>query len=102
MYAFVEVKGKQYRVEEGARITVDRMTGAGASVEITDVLLVSDGDKVQLGRPYVAGAKVTATCEEHLLGRKLTIYKYKKRKNYHRKQGHRQRYTRLRIDKIEA
>jgi len=102
MYALVEVKGKQYRVEEGEVITVDRMADTGEKVEIDDVLLLSDDGKVAVGSPYVAGAKVTATCEEHLRGRKVIVYKYKKRKNYRKKQGHRQHYTKLRIEKIEA
>lgn len=102
VYALVEVKGKQYRVEEGQAITVDRMGDAGATLELSEVLLLSDGDNITIGSPYVAGAKVTATCEEHTLGRKLIIYKYKKRKNYRKKQGHRQRYSKLRIEKIQA
>ena len=102
MYALVEVKGKQYRVEEGQAIIVDRMADAGATVELTDVLMLSDDGKVSVGTPFVAGAKITATCEEHTLGRKLTIYKYKRRKNYRKKQGHRQRYSTLRIEKIQA
>ena len=102
MYALVEVKGKQYKVEEGQAITVDRMADAGATVELSDVLMLSDEGKVTVGTPYVAGATVTATCEEHTLGRKLTIYKYKRRKNYRKKQGHRQRYSKLRIEKIQA
>jgi large subunit ribosomal protein L21 len=102
MYALVEVKGKQYRVEEGQVITVDRMADTDAQVEINDVLLLSDDGKITIGSPHVPGAKVTATCEEHVRGRKVIIYKFKKRKNYRKKQGHRQRYTKLRIDKIEA
>lgn len=108
MYALVEIQGRQYRVREGTRVTVERMAGAGDTVELNNVLLVAHeaeggGDRVtRIGRPYVAGAKVTATLEDHPRGPKLVIYKYRRRKNYRRKQGHRQALTRLRIDKIEV
>lgn len=107
MYALVEIQGRQYRVREGTRVTVERMAGAGDKVELNQVLLVAHdaegGDRVtRVGRPYVAGAKVTATLEDHPRGPKLVIYKYRRRKNYRRKQGHRQALTRLRIDKIEV
>ena len=110
MYALVEIQGRQYRVHEGANITVERMAGAGDTVELNKVLLVGpdgeDGEdgngETHIGRPYVAGAKVTATLEDHPRGRKLVIYKYRRRKHYRRKRGHRQPLTRLRIDKIEA
>ena len=102
MYALVEIQGRQYRVREGAHITVERMAGAGDTVELHNVLLVAHDGETRIGRPHVAGAKVTATLEDHPRGRKLVIYKYHKRKNYRRKQGHRQPLTRLRIDKIDA
>jgi large subunit ribosomal protein L21 len=102
MYALVEIQGRQYRVREGAHITVERMAGAGDTVELHNVLLVAHDGETRIGRPHVAGAKVTATLEDHPRGRKLVIYKYRKRKNYRRKQGHRQPLTRLRIDKIDA
>ena len=107
MYALVEIQGRQYRVREGAHVVVERMAGAGDTVELRNVLLVAgadgDGDgATRIGRPYVPGAKVTATLEDHPLGPKLMIYKYRRRKNYRRKRGHRQALTRLRIDKIEA
>ena len=105
MYALVEIQGRQYRVREGAHVTVERMAGAGDTVELHNVLLVADdgeGGETRIGRPYVAGAKVTATLEDHPRGRKLVIFKFRKRKHYRRKRGHRQLLTRLRIDKIEA
>ena len=107
MYALVEIQGRQYRVREGTRVTVERMAGAGDTVELNNVLLVghddeSAGGETRVGRPYVPGAKVTATLEDHPRGRKLVLYKFRRRKNYRRKQGHRQPLTRLRIDKIEA
>ena len=107
MYALVEIQGRQYRVREGAHVTVERMAGAGDTVELNNVLLVAqDGEdgsgETRIGRPYVPGAKVTATLEDHPRGRKLVIFKYRRRKHYRRKRGHRQPLTRLRIDKIEA
>ena len=102
MYALVEIQGRQYRVSAGAQITVERMANAGETVELNNVLLVSNDGEVQIGQPYVAGAKVTATLEGHTKGRKLVIYKFRRRKNYRRKQGHRQPLTRLRIDAIEV
>jgi large subunit ribosomal protein L21 len=102
MYALVEIQGRQYRVREGAHVTVERMAGAGETVELHNVLLVAGDGETRIGRPHVAGAKVTATLEDHPRGRKLVIYKYRRRKNYRRKQGHRQPLTRLRIDKIDA
>lgn len=107
MYALVEIQGRQYRVREGAHVTVERMAGAGDTVELSNVLLVArdapGGDReTRIGQPYVPGAKVTATLEDHPRGRKVIIYKFRKRKNYRRKRGHRQALTRLRIDKIDA
>jgi large subunit ribosomal protein L21 len=102
MYALVEIQGRQYRVREGARITVDRMADAGETVELSGVLLVAHDGEVRIGRPYVAGARVTATLQGHTRGRKVVVYKYRRRKHYRRKQGHRQALTRLRIDSIEV
>ena len=102
MYALVEIQGRQYRVHEGMHVTVERMAGVGDTVELPHVLLVASDGETKIGRPHVLGAKVTATLEDHPRGRKLVIYKYRRRKHYRRKQGHRQSLTRLRIDKIEA
>lgn len=99
MYAVIETGSKQYRVAEGDFIEVESLpVEAGKEVDLERVLMVSAEGKVTVGSPTVAGAKVTATVTEHGRGRKIIVYKHKK--NYHRKQGHRQNFTRLRIDKI--
>ena len=102
MYAVVEIKGRQYRVREGEHVTVERMAGASGTVELNNVLLVAGEGETKIGQPHVVGAKITATLEDHPRGRKLIVYKFRRRKNYRRKQGHRQQLTRLRIDKIEV
>lgn len=101
MYALVEIKGKQYKAEKGALLKVDKFDGnAGDVLELDSVLLVSGGDKTEVGHPFVKGAKVTAVVEDHTKGEKVLIYKYKKRKNYRRRMGHRQQYTLLRVQEI--
>lgn len=103
MYAVIKSGGKQYRVEEGQRLTVERLDAEpGAEVLVEDVLLVADGDEVTIGTPQVAGALVRATVLEHRRGPKIIVFKKKRRKNYSRKQGHRQDQTALRIEKIES
>ena len=103
MYAIVRSGGKQYRAEVGATIDVDRLPQAiGESIEISDVLLVADEDQAQIGAPTVADASVAATVVEQFRGKKIIVYKYRQRTNYRRKQGHRQYYTRLRIDEIRV
>ena len=101
MYAIIRSGGKQYRAEIGGVIDVDRLSnGIGDTVEFSDVLLVANEDSTQIGQPLVSGARVTATVMEQFRGRKIIVYKYRQRTNYRRKQGHRQYYTRLRIDDI--
>jgi len=101
MYAIIRSGGKQYRAEVGSTIDVDRLTDeVGESVEISDVLLVGDGDNTVIGQPLVEGAVVKATVVEQFRGKKILVYKYNQRTNYRRKQGHRQYYTRLQIDEI--
>ena len=103
MYAIIRSGGKQYRAEVGATIDVDRLPQAvGESIEISDVLLVANGDDAHIGRPRVEGAAVTATVVEQFRGKKIIVYKYRQRTNYRRKQGHRQYYTRLRIEDIRV
>ncbi|MDR0389211.1 MAG: 50S ribosomal protein L21 [Spirochaetaceae bacterium] len=100
MYALVEFKGKQYRAEKGALLKVDRITGdVGSEVAIDSVLLVS-GDTVTVGSPYVEGARVSAVVEEHKKDPKITVLKYKSKKDYRRKLGHRQQYSYIRIQDI--
>lgn len=101
MYAIIRSGGKQYRAEVGGIIDVDRLPQeAGESIEISDVLLVADGDDTRIGQPHVEGALVRATVVEQFRGKKIIVYKYRQRTNYRRKQGHRQYYTRLRIEDI--
>ena len=103
MYAVIATGGKQYRVQEGETIEVEKLGAeAGATVTFDEVLLVSDGAKVQVGTPVVAGAKVTAQVVANTKGEKLLIYKYRRRKGYRRKTGHRQLHTAVKITGISA
>jgi large subunit ribosomal protein L21 len=99
MYAIIETGGKQYRVSAGDEINVETVAAeAGNKIELDRVLMVADGENVQFGTPIVEGAQVTATVKGHGRGKKIIVYKHKK--NYHKKQGHRQNYTTLHIDEI--
>ncbi len=103
MYAIIRSGGKQYRAEVGATIDVDRLPqDVGESIDLSDVLLVADEDDTKIGQPLVEGARVSATVVEQFRGKKIIVYKYRQRTNYRRKQGHRQYYTRLRIDDISV
>ncbi len=102
MYAVIETGGKQYRVSPGQRIRVDRLPGElGEKVTLDKVLLVS-GEEQKVGAPYLEGAKVEAKIVEQHRTRKLTVFKYKQRKRYRVKKGHRQYYTALQIEDIVA
>ncbi|SFJ16568.1 large subunit ribosomal protein L21 [Halobacillus dabanensis] len=102
MYAIIETGGKQVKVEQGQEIYVEKMdVEAGESVTFDKVLFVG-GDETKVGAPYVDGASVTAKVEKQGLQKKLTVFKYKPKKNYKRKQGHRQPYTKLVVDAINA
>ena len=99
MYAVIESGSKQYRVAEGDVIEVESLpVDQGKKIELDRVLMVSSKSGVKVGSPTVDGAKVTATVRGHGRGKKIIVYKHKK--NYHKKQGHRQNFTRLHIDKI--
>jgi large subunit ribosomal protein L21 len=103
MYAVIATGGKQYRVSEGETIQVEKLgADAGATVTFDEVLLVGKGADVKVGTPVVSGAKVTAQVVENLKGEKLLIYKYRRRKGYRRKTGHRQEYTAVKITGISA
>jgi len=103
MYAVVRTGGKQLRVEPGASVRVEKLEGSvGDSIELGEVLLVGAEDGSKIGTPLVAGAKVVGTITAQGRGPKLTIFKMKRRKGYRRKAGHRQSYTEIRVDKIEA
>ncbi|MDR2758939.1 MAG: 50S ribosomal protein L21 [Spirochaetaceae bacterium] len=100
MYVLMEFKGKQYKAEKGALLKVDRISAEpGAELDIDSVLLHS-GDTVSVGAPYIAGAKVQAVVERHGKERKIIVFKYKPKKDYRRKQGHRQGYSIIKIEDI--
>ena len=102
MYAIIKTGGKQYVVEEGKGISIEKLdVEEGAEVTFDEVLLVS-GDDVKIGQPNVAGAKVTGKVLEQGKERKIRIFKYKAKSNYRRRQGHRQPFTKVKIEKIEA
>ncbi|MDR2482344.1 MAG: 50S ribosomal protein L21 [Treponema sp.] len=97
MYALIEFKGKQYKAEKGAVLKVDRIDAEpGAALDIDSVLLLS-GDTVTVGSPYVEGVRVSATVESHIKDKKIIVFKYKPKKDYRRKQGHRQPYSLIKI-----
>ncbi len=101
MYAIVKDGGKNYKVEPGQVIRVEKKDlEAGATVEFPEVMFYSSGDNVQVGTPLVEKVKVEGTVEKHVKGDKVTVFKFKRRKDYKKKQGHRQKYTQVRIDKI--
>ena len=103
MYAVVETGGKQYKVGVGQTIEVEKLPiAAGDSVTLDKVLLVADGDAVSVGKPTVKGASVSATVLQHGLRKKAIIFHYRPKQRYRVKKGHRQQYTRLRIDEIKA
>ncbi|MBN6887866.1 large subunit ribosomal protein L21 [Cytobacillus horneckiae] len=102
MYAIIETGGKQVRVEEGQTIYIEKLNvEAGEAVTFDKVLFVG-GDSVKVGSPVVEGATVTAKVEKQGRAKKITVFKYKAKKNYHKKQGHRQPYTKVVIEKINA
>ena len=101
MYALVEYKGKQYKAEKGAVLTVDKLVAEkGATIDIDSVLLVSDGDKVSVGTPFVKGAKVLIEVGESFRDKKVLVLKYKSKKDYHRLIGHREQYTKVTVKDI--
>lgn len=100
MYAVIETGGKQYRVQEGDVITVEKLNvEAGETVVFDKVLLMSDGKEVKVGTPYLDAA-VTGSVVENGKGKKVIIFKYKAKKDYRKKQGHRQPYTMVKIDSL--
>ncbi|MCL4516539.1 MAG: 50S ribosomal protein L21 [Firmicutes bacterium] len=103
MYAVVETGGKQYRVAEGDIITVEKLDGeVGNNVELGKVLLVAKDGQVQVGKPLVEGAKVVARVLRHDKAKKILVFHYKAKKNIRKRYGHRQPFTRLQVEKIEA
>ncbi len=102
MYAVIKTGGKQYRVSEGDRLRVEKLEGAvGDAVEFAEVLMLG-GEKVAVGQPLVAGAKVSAQIVGQGLGKKIIVFKMRRRKRYRRKNGHRQPFTELQVNGIVA
>ena len=100
-YAIIKTGGKQFRAEPGKSLRLPTMLGdAGTKVEFNDVLLGSDGSTVKAGVPTIKGAKVTGEIVKHGLGEKIVVFKFRRRKNYAKKQGHRQGFTEVRINDI--
>lgn len=103
MYAVVQTGGKQYRVAEGDTIKVEKLAAdEGATVELDKVLMVANGDDIKVGAPYVDGGKVTATVKSQGRAKKVKIVKFRRRKHYLKRQGHRQYYTELLVTGINA
>ena len=101
MYAIVECGGRQYRAEEGESFVVEKLPyEVGEQIELEKVLLLSIDDDVTVGQPVVEAAAVKATVVEQFRGKKILVWKYRPSKRYRRRQGHRQNYTRLRVDEI--
>lgn len=101
MYAIIESGGRQFRAEEGHSFSTEKLPyEVGEQIELENVLLLADGGDVKIGQPNVAGAKVKATVVEQYRGKKIFVWKYKPKKRYRNRKGHRQSYTRLRVDEI--
>ncbi|QZY57085.1 50S ribosomal protein L21 [Crassaminicella profunda] len=103
MYAIIETGGKQYRVQEGDTLFVEKLeANEGEAVEFDKVLAVSKEGSLSVGTPVVDGAKVSATVVENGKAKKVIVFKYKAKKDYRKKQGHRQPYTKIKVEKINA
>lgn len=100
MYAIIETGGKQVKVEKGQEIYIEKVAGEADEVVTFDKVLFVGGDDVKVGAPFVEGASVTGKVVKQGRAKKITVYKYKPKKNYHKKQGHRQPYTKIVIDGI--
>lgn len=103
MYAIIEIGGKQYNVEKGTRLRCEKLDQLpNETLAIDKVLMVKDGDKLQIGHPYVSGAEVKARIVGHARGKKIIVLKYKSKTNYRRKLGHRQHFTSVLIEDIKC
>ncbi len=101
MYAIVEIAGQQFKVEQGQEVFVHRLDNEeGSEVEFDKVFLVDDNGSVKVGTPLVEGAKVNGKVVEHLRGDKVIVFKKKRRKGYQKQNGHRQNFSKVRIEKI--
>jgi large subunit ribosomal protein L21 len=103
MFAVIATGGKQYRVQEGSVLRIEKLTAeAGASVEFDQVLMVGEGASVKLGSPFLSGGKVRATVQSHGKGEKVRIVKFRRRKHYKREKTHRQPYTEIKVTSISG
>src|SRR5699024_2278448 len=103
MYAVIKTGGKQYRVSHGQKLTIEQIPAdIGQEITLYKVLSVGEGDAIKVGAPYVDGATVKATVLAQGRHKKIKVFKMRRRKGYRRTQGHRQNYTELRIDAVEA
>ena len=103
MYAVIRTGGKQYKVSEGDTVYVERLSGeVGTTLTLNHVLMLTDGNTIEIGTPLVEGATVEATVTAHRRGPKVTIVKFRRRKHYRKQMGHRQDYTALRITDIKG
>lgn len=103
MYAIVEIAGQQFKVEKNQEIFVHRLDGEpGKGVEFDQVLLVDNGGQVSVGKPVVPGSKINATIMDHVRGDKVVVFKKKRRKGFQKETGHRQDFSKIRIDEIHV
>lgn len=103
MYAVVKTGGKQYRIQEGDTLRVEKLDAdEGSNITLEQVLFIADGDNIQIGAPYVEGGRVSATIKSHGRGEKIRIIKFRRRKHYRKRMGHRQYFTELHIDTIST
>ena len=103
MYAVIKTGGKQYKVEAGEKLRIEKLLGdVGSKVVIDKVLMIADGEKTMIGAPLISGATVNATVLSHGRADKVMIFKFRRRKHYRKTQGHRQSFTEIQIDTIAA
>lgn len=103
MYAVIATGGKQYRVTEGETLKVEKIAGEeGSEIELEQVLMVADGDNIQVGTPLLETGTVTATIKAHGRGKKVEIVKFRRRKHHRKQMGHRQSFTEIEVTKIKA
>ncbi len=102
MYAVIETGGKQYKVEEGSVLNIDKTNKKpGDVIELSNILLLVDGERVEIGRPYLDKGTVLAEVKRHFRGKKIIVFKKRRRKDYKKTTGHRQNYTEVRIKEIK-
>jgi len=103
MYAVIETGGKQYKVEEGSVLNIGRSSKKpGDVIELSNILLLVDGERVEIGRPYLDKGTVLAEIKRHVKGKKIIVFKKRKRKEYEKTIGHRQQYTEVKIKEIKV